>query len=106
MLRKLNCHGLRLTCQLMSSIAGLVASVDAPTDNTRVGWIRLYNLTFIVGLAIGFLVFLCLSRAFPPSSLGLEADFSDKEVCKDTCDVSSDGTGRRNQNEKSQLAVV
>lgn len=39
------------------------------------GWVRIYNLTFFIGLAVSFSVFWTLSYFFPPSGLGEEAPF-------------------------------
>lgn len=76
-----------------ASLAGLVASVDALHDKTWAGWVRLFNLTFMVGLAIGFTVFLCLSLAFPPAALGSGADWGDTESCTDAYNGASVGIG-------------
>lgn len=45
------------------------------TDPNFVGWIRLYNLTFIIGLTISFFVFWTLNFFFPPPGLGEDAPF-------------------------------
>ncbi|EFY88236.1 uracil permease, putative [Metarhizium acridum CQMa 102] len=90
-------------------LPGLVASVDAFTDPSWVGWIRLYNLTFIVGLAIGFVVFLGLNLAFPPPGLGEEAEF---EPINDSRPVSFDGPshaqfdGHHGQQEKTAPVYI
>ena len=60
------------------SKAGLVGTVDNITDSSYTGWIRLYNLTFIVGLAMSFAVFWVLNYFFPPYGLGQEAPFVDE----------------------------
>lgn len=49
-------------------------------DSSFVGWIRLYNLTFIVGLVISFTLFWALNIFFPPPGLGEEAPFLDGGV--------------------------
>ena len=41
---------------------------------------RLYNLTFLVGLAMSFLVFWALNQFFPPVGLGEESSFVGEEV--------------------------
>lgn len=61
-------------------IAGLVATVNAYTDAKWTGWIRLYNLTFLVGVAISFSVFIGLCYLFPVPGLGLETPFVEDEV--------------------------
>lgn len=66
---------LALTRILLS--AGLVGTVNNIKDSSFTGWIRLYNLTFIVGLAMSFSVFLTLNYFFPPPGLGEEAPFVD-----------------------------
>ncbi|KIW77744.1 hypothetical protein AYO21_04863 [Fonsecaea monophora] len=61
-------------------LPGLVGTVNNKTDASFVGWIRLYNLTFIVGLAISFFVFWGLNILFPPPGLGEEAPFVEDDV--------------------------
>jgi NCS1 family nucleobase:cation symporter-1 len=55
--------------------AGLVATVNGYTGSQWTGWIRLYNLTFLVGLAISFVVFIALSYFFPVPGLGIDVPF-------------------------------
>ncbi|KAK7900078.1 hypothetical protein LTR67_003824 [Exophiala xenobiotica] len=59
-------------------IPGLVGTVNSSTSPSFTGWIRLYNLTFIVGLAMSFGVFWVLNFFFPPPGLGEEAPFVDE----------------------------
>ncbi|KAK5205416.1 hypothetical protein LTR41_008870 [Exophiala xenobiotica] len=59
-------------------IPGLVGTVNSSTSPSFTGWIRLYNLTFIVGLAMSFGVFWALNFFFPPPGLGEEAPFVDE----------------------------
>lgn len=54
--------------------------MNQSTDPGLIGWIRLYNLTFIVGLAVSFVVFYSLNFFFPPAGLGEEAPFVDSAV--------------------------
>ncbi|EXJ81593.1 hypothetical protein A1O1_07657 [Capronia coronata CBS 617.96] len=61
-------------------LPGLVGTVNSVPDASFVGWIRLYNLTFIVGLAISFSVFWVLNVISPPPGLGEEAPFVDDDV--------------------------
>jgi NCS1 family nucleobase:cation symporter-1 len=60
-----------LTCL----IAGLAASVNVYTGPNWTNWTRLYNLTFLVGLAISFVVFLVLNYVSPVSGLGVDTPF-------------------------------
>lgn len=62
---------------LTLTLAGLVATVDSYTGDTWTGWTRLYNLTFIVGLAISFLVFWALCYFSPVPGLGIDTPFVD-----------------------------
>src|SRR4051812_20921712 len=64
----------------ISFLAGLVGTVNNITDPKFVGWIRLYNLTFIIGLITSFAVFWALNFCFPPPGLGEEAPFVDGGV--------------------------
>lgn len=68
------------TDSILFETAGLVGTVNSITDQSFVGWIRLYNLTFIVGLAISFFVFWGLNLVFPPPGLGEESPFVEDEV--------------------------
>lgn len=76
LLRKTNPEVMRMRSNI-SFLAGLVGTVNDITDPNFVGWIRLYNLTFIVGLMISFVVFWALNWGFPPPGLGEEAPFVD-----------------------------
>ncbi|EHY61019.1 Transporter aclS [Exophiala dermatitidis] len=71
-------------------LPGLVGTVNSYTESAFVGWIRLYNLTFVVGLAISFFVFWGLNVAFPPPGLGEEAPFVDDDVLYGVGEENSD----------------
>jgi NCS1 family nucleobase:cation symporter-1 len=79
LLRKKSHEVVRIRSNI-SILAGLVGTVNSITDPGFVGWIRLYNLTFIVGLTISFVVFWTLNWCFPPPGLGEEAPFVDGGV--------------------------
>jgi NCS1 family nucleobase:cation symporter-1 len=64
-----------IECLLTYLIAGLAASVNAYTGPNWTNWTRLYNLTFLVGLAISFVVFLVLNYVSPVSGLGVDLPF-------------------------------
>lgn len=68
------------TAGMWPLLPGLVATVNAYTDAKWTGWIRLYNLTFLVGVAISFSVFIGLCYLFPVPGLGLETPFVEDEV--------------------------
>lgn len=55
--------------------AGLVATVNGFESHRYTGWIRLYNLTFLVGLAWSFALFWLVGYCFPARGLGQEAAF-------------------------------
>ena len=59
-------------------------------DKSFTGWVRLYNLTFIVGLAISFSVFWVLNFFFPPPGLGEETLFVDTKVLDGVCEETSE----------------
>ncbi|EFR03381.1 uracil permease [Nannizzia gypsea CBS 118893] len=63
------------TISIWSQIPGLVASVNKSQSPAMQGWIRLFNITFFVGLAMGFTWMTVLSYLFPPPGLGVEAPF-------------------------------
>ncbi|KJR88478.1 nucleobase:cation symporter-1, NCS1 family [Sporothrix schenckii 1099-18] len=58
--------------------AGLAATVNGYTDPKWTNWTRLYNLTFIVGLSISFVLFCALSYLFPMPGLGVDMPFVDE----------------------------
>ncbi|KAL1964155.1 hypothetical protein VTN77DRAFT_7243 [Rasamsonia byssochlamydoides] len=61
---------------MWSLLPGLVGTVNSDNASSSLaGWIRLYNLTFIVGLAISFTVMSVLGSLFPPPGLGLQEPF-------------------------------
>lgn len=65
--------------------AGLVGTVNGYTSPSFTHWIRLYNLTFIVGLSVGSFVFWALNYLFPVPGIGQEKPFFDESA-----DVTSD----------------
>ncbi|KAL4978851.1 permease for cytosine/purines, uracil, thiamine, allantoin-domain-containing protein [Aspergillus desertorum] len=56
-------------------LPGLAANVNSWTEAKWTGWLRLYNLTFIVGLAISLLVFWGLSIVFPVPETDTDGPF-------------------------------
>ncbi|KAL1844846.1 hypothetical protein VTK73DRAFT_1684 [Phialemonium thermophilum] len=58
-------------------LPGLVATVNSYTGPNWTGWVRLYNLTFLVGVAMSFCAFTALSYLFPIAGLGEETPFID-----------------------------
>ncbi|OAA55789.1 Permease, cytosine/purines, uracil, thiamine, allantoin [Niveomyces insectorum RCEF 264] len=56
-------------------LPGLVATVDVYTAPKWTSWIRLYNLTFIVGIALSFAVHCVLCYFFPVPGLGVDTPF-------------------------------
>jgi len=80
--------------------------VNSNKDPSFVGWIRLYNLTFIVGLAISFFVFLVLNFISPPPGLGEEAPFVNGEVLYGVGEESSDNGNEGLGKDSDKLGVV
>lgn len=72
------------------AVAGLVATVNGYTKGQWVGWTRLYNLTFLVGLAMSFGVFWVLSYFSQPVGLGREASFAGVEIVDGHADSGSE----------------
>lgn len=66
-------YGMRSCADLCE--AGLAGTVNAYTDPSFTGWIRLYNLTFLIGTLISFTVMATLCYISPPPGLGQEAPF-------------------------------
>ncbi|KAK4939986.1 hypothetical protein LTR10_019838 [Elasticomyces elasticus] len=87
-------------------LPGLVGTVNSSTNQSFVGWIRLYNLTFIVGLAMSFVVFWGLNYVFPPTGLGLEAPFLDEEVFTGVEQVHSQVGTEKSDEESGKHATM
>ncbi|KAL4967136.1 nucleobase cation symporter-1 family protein [Aspergillus stella-maris] len=60
-------------------LPGLAATVNAWDDPKWTGWTRLYNLTFLVGLAMSFLIFWVLNYFFPVEGVRDEGPFVEEE---------------------------
>ncbi|KAJ9312560.1 hypothetical protein DTO271D3_7107 [Paecilomyces variotii] len=56
-------------------LPGLAGSVNNWTTPSFAGWIKLYNLTFIVGIAMSFTVMTATCYIFPPPGLGVDEPF-------------------------------
>ncbi|KAL3429859.1 permease for cytosine/purines, uracil, thiamine, allantoin-domain-containing protein [Aspergillus tetrazonus] len=63
------------TAGMWPLLPGLAANVNSWTEDKWTGWLRLYNLTFIVGLAISLLVFWVLNVLFPVPGTDLDGPF-------------------------------
>ncbi|KAL4773513.1 permease for cytosine/purines, uracil, thiamine, allantoin-domain-containing protein [Aspergillus nidulans var. acristatus] len=63
------------TAGMWPLIPGLAANVNLWTEDKWTGWLRLYNLTFIVGLAISLLVFWVFNVLFPVPGTDLDGPF-------------------------------
>ncbi|KAM4060584.1 purine-cytosine permease family protein [Hirsutella rhossiliensis] len=61
-------------------IPGLIGTVNGYTSPSFTHWIRLYNLTFLVGLAIGCFIFWLLNYLFPVPGIGQDTPFLDETV--------------------------
>ncbi|KAJ5136491.1 hypothetical protein N7448_005045 [Penicillium atrosanguineum] len=64
---------------MWSLLPGMVGTVNSYSGGQWTGWVRLYNLTFLVGLAMSFLIFWVLNYLFPPTGLGQESPFMEEE---------------------------
>ena len=76
-LRKLPSAVASNTLFLTYATAGLVETVNSTDASPHNDWVRLYHLTFLVAVAISFVVFWGLSYLSPPQGLGEEAPFVD-----------------------------
>lgn len=56
----------------------MVGSVNKLTTPSLAAWIKLYNLTFLVGIAISFTVMAGICYIFPPEGLGVDVPFVDE----------------------------
>ncbi|OQV04574.1 hypothetical protein CLAIMM_09434 [Cladophialophora immunda] len=63
-------------------LPGFAASVN----HTAIapGWTRMYDMSYIVNLAIATLIFCCLSFAFPPKGLGVAGAWDDVSVVEES----------------------
>ncbi|KIY01451.1 uncharacterized protein Z520_03003 [Fonsecaea multimorphosa CBS 102226] len=59
-------------------LPGFAASVNK--TSIAPGWTRMYDMSYIVNLAIAVLIFCCLSFAFPPKGLGVAEGWDDGSV--------------------------
>ncbi|KAJ5619470.1 hypothetical protein N7510_003454 [Penicillium lagena] len=87
-------------------LPGMVATVDSNSTSQWVGWVRLYNLTFLVGLAMSFSVFWALNKIFPPGSLGQESPFVDEEVLFYGGSKASPETSSHTEKQETVTTVV
>lgn len=62
------------------TIAGLVGTVNAYDGPQYQSWIRLYNLTFLVGVFWSFAMFWGLNIIFPVKGLGEETPFEGGDI--------------------------
>ena len=73
----------------------MVGSVNNLTTPALARWIKLYNLTFLVGIAISFTAMVGICYIFPPEGLGVDEPF-----------VEVDGLGREGGDEEKGEGVV
>ncbi|KAJ3498897.1 hypothetical protein NLG97_g759 [Lecanicillium saksenae] len=96
------CHGLNWRAFVVFAMCswpllpGLVAKVNNYTDSEYVPWIRLHNLTFLVGVAWSFALFWVLNIVAPPQGryedtpfvrVSLDSASKDTEVMKDSVEA-------------------
>lgn len=70
--------------------AGLAGNVNGWDSPQWVGWVRLYNLTFLVGLAIAFFVFWALNWVFPVPGIDEVGPFIEADDVIDGVEKSED----------------
>lgn len=58
----------------------MIASVNSLTTPRLANWLKLYNLTFLAGVAISFAAMSVLCYIFPPPGLGVDEPFIEDEV--------------------------
>lgn len=58
----------------------MIASVNSLTTPRLANWLKLYNLTFLAGIAISFTAMSGLCYIFPPPGLGIDEPFIEGEV--------------------------
>jgi len=85
----------------------MAGTVDSYSGSQWTGWIRLYNLTFLVGLAMSFVIFWTLNKFFPPVGLGQEGPFIKEEVIYGFSKTSGeDYAGPRDEEKKIPISTV
>ncbi|KAL5338230.1 permease for cytosine/purines, uracil, thiamine, allantoin-domain-containing protein [Aspergillus crustosus] len=96
------------TAGMWPLLPGLAANVNAWDDGQWVGWLRLYNLTFIVGLAISFLTFWALNYFFPVQGVNEDGPFIHEGVIDGVSrgSLSKSEEGRDGVEDKKRLEIV
>ncbi|KAL2849704.1 permease for cytosine/purines, uracil, thiamine, allantoin-domain-containing protein [Aspergillus pseudodeflectus] len=85
------------TAGMWPLLPGLAGNVNGWDDGQWVGWVRLYNLTFLVGLAISFLVMWVLNYFFPVDGVGVEGPFIEGVI---------DGVSNKSDEEAAEVGAV
>ncbi|BFZ60594.1 hypothetical protein YB2330_001634 [Saitoella coloradoensis] len=86
-------------------LPGLIAA--SGIEGIPIGFSRLYNLTFIVGIAISFVMMIILCKISPPPGLGEEAQWSEMTALEGLSPTeSSEKTMTDKEKEISRMNVV
>lgn len=78
----------------------MAGTVNSYSGSQWTGWVRLYNLTFLVGLAMSFLIFWALNYFFPPTGLGQESSFMEEEVIYGVAKTSGENDATSHDEER------
>lgn len=61
--------------------------------NTTSGAVRIYQINYVVGIALGSTLHMVVNKLFPPPGLGVAEDFDEDLVVTDGVESRSDGSG-------------
>lgn len=72
---------------VVPSLPGLVLSIMGKTNSNAV---KIYQITYIFGIALGGILYFAVNKIFPPDGLGIDEGFDGLEVVEGV-DVTSEG---------------
>lgn len=76
---------------VVPSLPGLVLSIMGKTDSNAV---KIYQITYIFGIALGSILYFAVNKIFPPDGLGIDEGFDGLEVVEGVDVVVEAGSGR------------
>ncbi|KAE9990893.1 hypothetical protein EG327_000774 [Venturia inaequalis] len=92
-------HGINLRAwsvyiiTVVPSLPGLVLSIMGKTNSNAV---KIYQITYIFGIALGSILYFAVNKIFPPDGLGIDEGFDGLEVVEGVDVVVDVGSGRSN----------
>ncbi|KEY68266.1 hypothetical protein S7711_07020 [Stachybotrys chartarum IBT 7711] len=74
---------------VIPSLPGLVMSIMGRTEGAAV---RIYQITYIVGLTLGIILYMAVNKLFPPPGLGISEEFDHQLVMTDGIETPSENS--------------